>query len=86
MWEMGVAIIVEVDERGRVTIPAHIRRTLKAKKFLVGVKEDAIELRPVYDERLEALKRFSEIKPVGDPGFLNLNAAEAKHRVGGKKR
>jgi len=81
-----MGIIVEVDERGRVTIPAHIRRTLKAKKFLVGVKGDAIELRPVYDERLEALKRFSEIKLVGDPRFLSLNAAEAKHRVGGKKR
>jgi len=53
---------------------------------LVSVKEGAIELRPVYDEKLEALKLFSEIKLVGDPRFVNLDAAEVKHKVGGRKR
>jgi len=83
---MGVGTIVEVDDRGRITIPADIRRKLKPKKFLVSVKESAIELRPVYDEKLEALKLFNEIKLVGDPRFVNLDAAEAKHKVGGRKR
>jgi len=83
---MGVGTIVEVDDRGRIAIPADIRRKLKPKKFLVSVKESAIELRPVYDEKLEALKLFNEIKLVGDPRFVNLDAAEAKHKVGGRKR
>jgi len=83
---MGVGIIVEVDGRGRITIPADIRHKLKSKKFLVSLKGNAIELRPVYNERLEALKRFNEIKLVGDPRFVNLDAAEAKHKVGGRKR
>jgi len=83
---MGVGTIVEVDDKGRITIPADIRRKLKSKKFLVSVKEGAIELRPVYNEKLKALKLFNEIKLVGDPRFVNLDAAEVKHKVGGRKR
>jgi AbrB family looped-hinge helix DNA binding protein len=85
VWEKGVGIIVEVDDRGRITIPVDIRRKLKSKKLLVSLKGDAIELRPVHDERLEALKRFNEIKLIGDPRFVNLDASKAKHKVGGKK-
>jgi len=81
-----MGIIVEVDDRSRITIPANIRHKLKSKKFLVSVKEGAIELRPVYDERLEVLKRFNEVKLIGDPCFVNFDAAEAKHKVGGRKR
>lgn len=82
---MGVGIILEIDERGRITIPAEIRRLFKTKRFLVKLKGDYIQLKPVYDEKLEALKTFNEIKLVGDPRFINIDAAKAKHRVGGKK-
>jgi len=81
-----MGIIVKVDDISRITIPADIRRKLKSKKFLVSVREGAIELRLVYDERLEVLKRFNEIKLIGDPCFVNLDAAEAKHKIGGRKR
>jgi len=38
VWEKGVGIIVEVDDRGRITIPVDIRRKLKSKRFLVSLK------------------------------------------------
>ena len=85
MWVVGVGIVVEVDDRGRITIPAEIRRLLKARKFLVSLRGEVIELKPIHDERLEALKMFNEIKLVGDPRFVNIDAAKAKHRIGGKK-
>jgi hypothetical protein len=39
----------------------------------------------VHDEKLEALKRFNEIKLTGDPRLVNLDASEVKHKVSGKK-
>ncbi|RLF05313.1 MAG: hypothetical protein DRJ60_05765 [Thermoprotei archaeon] len=86
VWVVGVGTVVEVDDRGRVTIPAEIRRLLKTRKFLISFREGVIELKPVYDEKLEALRAFNEIKLIGDPRFAHIDAAKAKHRVGGKKR
>ena len=86
MWVVGMGTIVEMDERGRVTIPSDIRRALKTRRLAVSLKGNIIELRPVYDERLEALEKFNQIKLQGDPRLAELDAAEAKHRVGGRKR
>jgi len=80
-----MGIIVEVDSRGRITIPAEVRRMLKARRYLVTLKGGAIELKPVYDEKLEALKALDEIKLIGDPNLASLDAAKIKHRVGGRK-
>jgi len=85
-WVVGVGEVVEMDSKGRVTIPASIRGALKSRRLLVILKGGVVELRPVMDEKLEALREFSEVKLVGDPRLLRIDASEAKHRAGVRKR
>jgi bifunctional DNA-binding transcriptional regulator/antitoxin component of YhaV-PrlF toxin-antitoxin module len=50
-WEMSV---VELDDKGRVLIPAEIRRRVKATRFKVSVRGNVVELEPL--DRVESLR------------------------------
>ena len=49
-----MSAIVEVDEKGRVLIPAEIRRKVRGRRFRVSTRGNVVELEPLAD--LEALK------------------------------
>ncbi|MEM1598141.1 MAG: AbrB family transcriptional regulator [Pyrobaculum sp.] len=62
--------IVEIDGNGRIYLPAHIRRKIKARRFKVEVVEGAILLKPV-DAVDEYYGKF------GPPKFTTLDEIEA---------
>jgi len=46
--------VVELDEKGRLLLPASLRRKLAARRFEVGLVAGRVELAPIQD--LKALK------------------------------
>jgi bifunctional DNA-binding transcriptional regulator/antitoxin component of YhaV-PrlF toxin-antitoxin module len=84
-WEMDVGETVIIDERGRVMIPAEIRRIVKSKSFKVEtLDKDTIILRSVI-ERGEATKRIQALRLSGDEDRRGVDAAEVKDYIGGMK-
>ena len=82
---MGVGETVELDERGRITIPAHIRRRVGAKSFLVELVDgDTILLKALRDRR-KLVERVKSIKLSGDAERAFVDAASVKHVFGGVK-
>ncbi len=85
VWVMGVGEIVEMDSRGRITIPANIRKIIGKSKFRVElVGKDTIVLKAVKNKR-EIVKRISSIKLVGDKERASVDAATVKDFYGGVK-
>lgn len=77
--------IVEADAKGRITIPAEIRRIVGKKAFKVEVAgKDTIILRVVEDRR-ELVKKIASIRLVGDKEKAVVDAAAIKDFYGGIK-
>ena len=51
-WEMSA--VVELDEKGRVLIPAEIRRRVKSRRFKISSRGNVVELEPL--ESAESLR------------------------------
>ena len=49
-----MSAIVEFDDKGRVLIPAEIRRKIRSRRFRVSMRGDVVELEPLAT--LEELK------------------------------
>jgi AbrB family looped-hinge helix DNA binding protein len=45
MWDMSA--VVEADKKGRILIPAEIRRRYGSNRFKVTMKDDHMELEPL---------------------------------------
>ncbi len=50
-----MSVVVEADERGRILLPAEIRRKIHTKRFKVTMKQNHVELQPL--KSVEELKR-----------------------------
>ena len=46
---MGMSAVVEADERGRILIPAEMRRKFKASRYKITARKDHLELEPLQD-------------------------------------
>ncbi len=46
------AVTVEMDEKGRVHIPANVRREVKARRFTLSLEEGRILMEPVKSPAL----------------------------------
>jgi len=80
---MGMGETVKVDDRGRILIPAEIRRKIGNKVFSVEMTDkDTIVLRAVKDRGALA-DRIKSISLVGDPDRAYVDAAAVKDRYGG---
>jgi len=42
-----MSAIVELDEKGRILIPAEIRKKVQARRFKVSTRGDVVELEPL---------------------------------------
>jgi DNA-binding transcriptional regulator/RsmH inhibitor MraZ len=51
-WEMST--VVQLDDKGRVLIPAGLRKRVKSKRFRIRMKGNVLELEPLED--VEALR------------------------------
>ncbi|HEX9915530.1 MAG TPA: AbrB/MazE/SpoVT family DNA-binding domain-containing protein [Candidatus Bathyarchaeia archaeon] len=82
---MGVGETVNVDDRGRILIPAEIRRKISNRAFSVEMADkDTIILRAVKD-RGGLADRVKSISLTGDADRANVDAAAVKDRYGGKR-
>ena len=80
---MGVGETVNVDDRGRILIPADIRRKIGNRAFSVEMADkDTIILRAVKDQGALA-DRIRNLSLTGDPDRANVDAAAVKDRYGG---
>jgi len=75
---------VEMDERGRITLPARIREALAAKRFRVDeVDRGTITLTALRD--LDRAKEIRRIRLEGDKARSHVDAASVKDHFGGVK-
>jgi bifunctional DNA-binding transcriptional regulator/antitoxin component of YhaV-PrlF toxin-antitoxin module len=82
---MGVGETVNVDERGRILIPAEIRRKIGNRAFSVEMADkDTIILRAVKDRGALA-DRVKSISLAGDADRANVDAAAVKDQYGGRR-
>lgn len=78
--------IVNVDEKGRIIIPAEIRKVISKRAFRVEIAgKDTIILKAVEDRR-ELVKRVASLKLAGDKEKSSIDAAAVKDFYGGIKR
>ena len=77
--------IIEMDNKGRVTIPANIRRMVGKTTFKIELLgKDTIVLRTIEDKH-ELVRKISNIKLTGDKGRASADAAIFKDFYGGVK-
>jgi len=76
---------IEMDGKGRVTIPASMRRVIGRSAFTAEFSgKDAIVLRAAEDRR-ELVKRVASIRLTGERDRAGVDAATVKDRYGGVK-
>jgi len=85
VWDVGMGIhLVEMDERGRVTLPAEVRKLLRGRVFTVEfVNPYTLVLRVASRE--DFAREIESIKLRGDLRRRGGDASKAKHRYGGVK-
>jgi len=84
-WAVGVGYITEMDGKGRVTIPAELRRIIGAKTFkaeLMG--RDAIVLRVAAD-RQKTVEQIERMRLTGDAERASVDFACIRDEFGGAK-
>ena len=82
---MGVGETVSLDEKGRLIIPAEIRKAIGKKTFNVSMADkETIILKAVID-RSELVKQINEIKLSGDKTRSSVDFATVKDAYGGRR-
>ncbi|MCS7105104.1 MAG: hypothetical protein NZ954_06005 [Thermofilaceae archaeon] len=82
---MGDSSIVRMDDRGRITLPAEVRKFIGGKVFKIEVTgRDEIVLRVVRGKE-EVIENIEKIRLKGDATRRTVDASLVKHRVGGVK-
>ena len=81
---MGVGETASIDERGRITIPSEIRKTIGKKDFKIElVDKDTIILKAV-ETRDDLIKKIMKIKLTGDPEKALTDFSTVKDKYGGR--
>ena len=76
---------VEMDDKGRITIPANIRKAVGKSAFKVEfIGKDTIVLK-VLEDRREFAEKIRNIKLVGDRERARVDATTVKDYYGGVK-
>ena len=44
-----MSVVAELDEKGRILIPAEIRRKIRSRRFKVSARGNLVELEPLED-------------------------------------
>jgi DNA-binding transcriptional regulator/RsmH inhibitor MraZ len=77
--------VIELDDRGRLTIPSDLRQILRGPRVVVERGEDnTILIRPEFDSEA-VLKNIRAIRLRGERRRAKYDAAIAKDRYGGVK-
>jgi len=75
--------VVELDERGRLTIPSELRRMLRGQKVRVERgDDDTLVIRPEFDSDA-TLKSIRDIRLRGEKSRAKYDASSVKDKFGG---
>jgi bifunctional DNA-binding transcriptional regulator/antitoxin component of YhaV-PrlF toxin-antitoxin module len=81
---MGVGEKASVDERGRITIPSDIRKTIGKKYFKITLLDkDTIILKAITNHG-DILEKIQNIKLTGDPEKTSTDFSTIKDMYSGK--
>lgn len=82
---MGVGETVNIDEKGRIVIPADIRKMIGKRTFSVEIADkDTIILRATGDRR-ELAKRIESLRLTGDKSRASIDFSDVKDQYGGRR-
>lgn len=76
---------VEMDDRGRITIPANIRKMLGKTTFRIELIDKNTIILRVAESGQELVKKIQDIKLNGDERRASVDAASVKDFYGGIK-
>ncbi|HIH88807.1 TPA: hypothetical protein HA344_06335 [Candidatus Bathyarchaeota archaeon] len=77
--------IVNIDEKGRIVIPAEIRKVIGRRKLNVEMTDkDTIILRAAT-ERSDLAKKIKNLRLTGDKTNASVNFSDVKDFYGGKR-
>jgi len=63
VYLVGILTLVELDKKGRILLPAEVRKNFKTRRFALRVDRERIELLPMPDLGSLRGKYKSSIKP-----------------------
>lgn len=82
---MGVGETVNMDEKGRIVIPAEIRKMIGKRKLSVEIADrDTIVLRATVD-RSDLAKRIESLRLTGEKSRASVDFSDVKDLYGGKR-
>ena len=85
MWDVGVGETANMDEKGRIIIPAEIRKVIGKKTFSVELADkDTIVLKAMGDHR-DLARRIADIHLTGEKSRASTNFSDVKDLYGGKR-
>jgi len=85
MWDVGVGETVNIDEKGRIVIPAEIRKIIGNRKLSVEIADkDTIILRAA-EGRSDLAKKIESLKLTGDMAKASIDFSDVKDLYGGKR-
>lgn len=81
---MGVGDKASIDERGRITIPSDIRKTIGKKKFKITLQDKDTIILKVIENKSDIIKKIQNIQLTGDPRQADTDFSSVKNRYSGK--
>ncbi len=82
---MGVGETVSLDEKGRIIIPAEIRKAVGKKAFKVSMADKETIILKAVTDRSELVKQISDIKLTGDKTRSTVDFTSVKDAYGGRR-
>jgi len=73
-----------IDERGRITIPSDIRKTLGKKKFKITLQDKDTIILKVIKNQTDIIEKIMSIQLTGDPEQTDTDFSSVKDRYSGK--
>jgi bifunctional DNA-binding transcriptional regulator/antitoxin component of YhaV-PrlF toxin-antitoxin module len=82
---MGVGETASIDEKGRIIIPAEIRKTIGKRTFNVEIADkDTIILKAVESSG-DLVKKIEKIRLTGEKEKASIDFSTVKDKYGGKR-
>jgi len=76
--------ITSMDERGRITIPSDIRKTIGKKNFKVELQDRDTIILKVINTQNDIIEKIKEIKLKGDPERKDTDFSTIKDHYNNK--
>ena len=82
---MGVGETVNIDEKGRIIIPAEIRKVIGKRTFSVEIADKNTIILRATGDRHDLAKRIDGIRLTGDKSRASADFSEVKDQYGGRR-